>query len=113
MNKSNTMPNITKNVRVIEFLKCNILADVSSLFTKLFTKDADDTGYKVADILASIISGCYILGRRLGISFETIDMKIKSNLKIGTLQKNELESEFGDLSELSGHLDGTRSFMRR
>ena len=106
-------PNITRNVHVIEFLKCNLLADLSSLFGKLFARDEDESGYRAADVLASLISGCYILGRRLGISFDTIDMKIKSNLKIGTLQKNELEREFSDLSALAEHLDGTRRFLRR
>lgn len=100
--------NITKNVKVIEFLKCNLLTDLSSLFNKLYVNDADSSNFKIADVLASIISGCYILGRRLGISYETIDLKMKSSLKVGTLQQNELESEFGDLSGLARHLDGTR-----
>ncbi len=113
MSQMHQMPNITKNIKVIEFLKCNILADVSGLFNKLFTKDNDGSAFKVADVLASIISGCYILGRRLGISYETIDMKIRANLKVGTIQQNELEGEFGDLSALEAHLDGSRSFARR
>ena len=67
---------ITKNVKIIEWIKNEILISVSDLFNLIFkgVKPIDD---KLQNTLANIIMLTYLLGKRLGISFDEIDYKIK------------------------------------
>ena len=69
---------ITKNVKIIEWIKNEILISVSDLFNLIFkgVKPIDD---KLQNTLANIIMLTYLLGKRLGISFDEIDYKIKEN----------------------------------
>ena len=63
---------ITKNVKIIEWIKNEILISVSDLFNLIFkgVKPIDD---KLQNTLANIIMLTYLLGKRLGISFDEID----------------------------------------
>ena len=67
---------ITKNVKIIEWIKNEILISVSDLFNLIFkgVKPIDD---KLQNILANIIMLTYLLGKRLGVDFDEIDYKIK------------------------------------
>ena len=71
---------ITKNVKIIEWIKNEILISVSDLFNLIFkgVKPIDD---KLQNTLANIIMLTYLLGKRLGISFDEIDYKIKEKSK--------------------------------
>lgn len=95
---------ITKNVKIIEWIKNEILMSVSDLFNLLFkgVKSIDDS---LRDCLASIIMLTYLLGKRLGISFDDIDYKIKEKVKQGIKEEHSLETWFGDLSSLEEHMD--------
>ena len=63
---------ITKNVKIIEWIKNEILISVSDLFNLIFkgVKPIDD---KLQNTLANIIMLTYLLGKRLSISFDEID----------------------------------------
>ena len=67
---------ITKNVKIIEWIKNEILISVSDLFNLIFkgVKPIDD---KLQNTLANIIMLTYLLGKRLGVDFDEIDYKIK------------------------------------
>ena len=67
---------ITKNVKIIEWIKNEILISVSNLFNLIFkgVKPIDDG---LQNAIANIIMLLYLLGKRLGISFDEIDYKIK------------------------------------
>ena len=73
---------ITKNVKIIEWIKNEILISVSDLFNLIFkgVKPIDD---KLQNTLANIIMLTYLLGKRLGISFDEIDYKIKEKSRQG------------------------------
>ena len=43
----------------------------------------------VADTLSNIILICYLLGRRLGISYNAIEIKMKNKVKLGLIENNE------------------------
>lgn len=95
---------ITKNVKIIEWIKNEILMSVSDLFNLLFkgVKPIDDV---LQDCIASIIMLSYLLGKRLGINFDEIDYKIKGKIKQGIKEEHSIETWFGDLSDLEKHMD--------
>ena len=72
--KFNRNSDITKNMKLIEWMKNEILMSVSELFNILFkgVRSADEG---LQDILANIIMITYLLAKRLGISFNEIDYK--------------------------------------
>ncbi|WP_297134199.1 MazG-like family protein [Terrisporobacter sp.] len=95
---------ITKNVKIIEWIKNEILMNVSDLFNLLFkgVKSIDDS---LQNSIANIIMLSYLLGKRLGINFEDIDYKIKEKTKQGIKDEHSIETWFGDLSSLEKHID--------
>lgn len=95
---------ITKNVKIIEWIKNEILMSVSDLFNLLFkgVKSIDDA---LQDCIASIIMLSYLLGKRLGIDFYEIDYKIKQKVKQGIKEEHSIETWFGDLSDLEKHMN--------
>ena len=62
----------------------------------------------VADTLSNIILICYLLGRRLGINYNAIEIKIRNKVKLGLIENTDIEKHYGDLSELAKHLDSSR-----
>ena len=95
---------ITKNVKIIEWIKNEILISVSDLFNLIFkgVKPIDD---KLQNTLANIIMITYLLAKRLGISFSEIDYKIKEKIRIGIDQNHSVESWYGDFSNLKKHME--------
>ena len=78
---------ITKNVKIIEWIKNEILINVSDLFNLIFkgVKPIDD---KLQNTSANIIMLTYLLGKRLGISFDEIDYKIKEKSRQGIKEEH-------------------------
>lgn len=95
---------ITKNIKIIEWLKSELLSSIASLF-ELFVKGIKGQQEAIADILANIILVAYVLARRLGISYSNLDMRIDDKIKLGVLEDHKVESWFGDLSTLKKHMD--------
>lgn len=91
---------IAKNIRVIEWLKADMLASLSALFKAMLRGNEE----RLMDALCSIIITCYVLGRRLGISFTRMDLKLESKLRQGIEEGHEMERWYGDLSALLAHL---------
>ncbi|MBM7856102.1 hypothetical protein JOC37_002527 [Desulfohalotomaculum tongense] len=87
---------IAKNLRIIEWLKADILTSLSALF-KAMVKGSEE---RLLDALASLVITSYILGRRLGINFSRLDLKIEHKLRQGIDDDHEVERWYGDLSEL-------------
>lgn len=95
---------ITKNVKIVEWMKTEILMSVSDLFNLLFkgVKPLDET---LQDTLANIIMITYLLAKRMGISFKEIDYKVKEKIRIGIDEDHSVERWYGDLSNLKEHMD--------
>lgn len=91
---------ITRNIKIIEFLKSELLTSVASLY-QILLKNTKANREALLDILANIILVTYLLGKRLGLSFSVIDSKIMDKIKIGMLEGHETEKWYGDLSDLS------------
>jgi len=98
---------ITRNIRIIEFLKSELLTSAASLH-QILLKGSKASRDALLDILANLVMVTYILGKRLGLSYGVIDSKIMDKIKIGMLEEHETEKWYGDLSDLSDYLQKHR-----
>ena len=100
MNNFNPKDNsITKNLKVIEWLKTELLSSVSSLF-KLMIKNQEE---KILTVLANIVMSAYLLAKRLGYSFEQLNRKVEEKLKDNIHSQHQIENWYGELSQLLDH----------
>lgn len=99
---------ITRNVKMIEWLKSELLTDLANLFKTLVNGVREDVHEAISDTLSNIILISYLLGRRLGLSYNSIEMKIESKVKLGLIENHDVEKYYGDLSELARHLNSSR-----
>ncbi|HHY90255.1 MAG TPA: hypothetical protein GX503_01190 [Clostridiales bacterium] len=95
---------VTKNIKMIEWLKSELLTTIASLY-HILAKGLRDSHDALVDVLANIILVTYLLGRRLGISFRLIDVRVHEKIRLGILENHQLEEWYGDLSELKQYLD--------
>ncbi len=101
MKAKNREIDIATNLRVVEWLKTELLDSVAVLFKSLLKSGSDAT----SDALATIIIVTYILGRRVGVSFQAIDMRLRYKLNTSINEAHEIEQWYGDLSELQKYLE--------
>lgn len=92
---------IAKNLKIVEWLKAELLDSVGALYKALLKTGNDMKG----DALARIIIIAYLLGRRVGVPFEIIDMQIKNKLENSIYESEELGQWQGDLSDLLQYLE--------
>jgi hypothetical protein len=95
---------VTRNMKLVEWLKCELLSGVASFF-QLAQRGSQDT---LADIIANIILVAYLLARRLGMTYAMIDLKIQSKIKLGVTEDHEVEKWYNDLSDLAGYMNRNR-----
>ncbi|MGL6105665.1 MazG-like family protein [Romboutsia sp.] len=95
---------ITKNVKIIEWMKKELILSVGDVFDLIF-KGVKPVDQALQDTLANIIMISYLLGKRLGINFNEIDYKIKEKIKIGIDENHSVENWYGDFSNLKKHID--------
>ncbi len=100
---------ITRNIKNIEWLKSEMLTDVANLYKSLINGMREEVHESLADTLANTILISYLLGRRLGINYKTIETKIENKIKLGLIENHDVEKYYGDLSELSKHLNSARN----
>lgn len=92
---------IAKNLKIVEWLKAELLDSVGALYKALLKTGNDVKG----DALARIIIIAYLLGRRVGVPFEMIDMQVKNKLANSIDESEELGQWQGDLSDLLQYLE--------
>lgn len=56
--------------------------------------------------LANAIIGCYLLGKRLGISYAELEQQISANIDENIEKGHEIERWYGDFSALANHRKG-------
>ena len=95
---------VTKNVKIIEWMKKELILSVGDVFDLIF-KGVKPLDEALQDTLANIIMITYLLAKRLGISFSEIDYKIKEKIRIGIDQHHSVESWYGDFSNLKKHME--------
>lgn len=99
---------IATHLKVVEWLKAELLDSVAILFRSLLKNGSDAT----SDALATIIIVAYTLGRRVGISFQAIDMRLRYKLNTSINEAHEIEQWYGDLSELQKYLENKENKKR-
>jgi hypothetical protein len=93
-------PGIAKNIKVIEWLKADLMASTAFLFKAMLRSNEE----RLLDALASMVLTCYVLGRRLGINFSRLDLRVEAKLRQGIDDDHEVEKWYGDLSGLLKYL---------
>ncbi len=99
---------ITRNIKIIELLKSELMTDMAFLFKSLVNGMKEEVHESVSESLSNIILSSYILGRRLGINYSLIEKKIVNKVKLGLVDNHDVEKYYGDISELSKHLEYSR-----
>ncbi len=96
---------ITKNIKIIESLKCELLSDLAQLFVGMNDPMSTEATEK-DDILANIIMVTYMLAKKLGVPYHALDMKILNRLKLGILENDN--DWYSELVTLSKHIEKSR-----
>ncbi|WP_246469837.1 MazG-like family protein [Cohnella nanjingensis] len=91
---------VAGRARLIEWLKSEVVDQVSRLFKAMW----DGSAVRIADSLAGLIAGSYILGRRLGVSYRDLDGAIADKLAKLKQEGHQLEDHYQDLSALEEHI---------
>lgn len=92
---------IAKNLKVIDWLKTEILDQIANLFKGLHHANQ----HLILDSLASLVVVSYVLARRVGISFRELDQAVVSKLREHIREGHQLENWYGDLSSLEQHMN--------
>lgn len=95
---------ITKNLKTIEWLKAELVDSVAALLKALLKTGNDMIG----DAVANIIIIAYLLGRRVGVNFNSIDVQITSKLRTSIDESQEIGQWFGDLADLLNYLESKK-----
>lgn len=93
---------ITKNIKLIEMLKSQLLTCVADLYSNM-TQNSTDSDDRY-EILADLIILSFVLGNRLGVGAEALEHKIVKKLKLSALE--DKESLHSDVVELLRYFNG-------
>ena len=99
---------VASNLKVVEWLKAELVDTVAVLLKSLLKAGSDATG----DALATLIIITYLIGKRVGVNFQIIDMRVRHKLNSSINQANEIEQHYGDLSQLQQYLEGKENKKR-
>lgn len=91
---------LAKRAKVIEWLKTELIDQISRLFKGTW----EGSMHKITDSLASIIVCCYVLGRRIGLSYRVMDEAILEKLNKHRQEGHQLEDWYKDISALEEHM---------
>lgn len=103
-NFQNKEMDIAKNIRVIEWLKTELLDNISGLF-RAFLRGGESV---LLDFLSHIVLLSYLLARRCGISYQELSKEVLHKVDDGIAQGHQVEEWYGDLSELKEFLKPRR-----
>ncbi|WP_199616931.1 MazG-like family protein [Paenibacillus alkalitolerans] len=93
---------VAKKAKVIDWLKTEMLDQIAHLFRGLWEGKQE----KIADSLASLVVSCYVLARRIGLSYRDLDQAIADKIRAHAEEEHQLEQWYGDMSALERHMDG-------
>ncbi len=91
---------ILRKMRLIEWLKAELITQVGSLYQAM----AKNKEQAISEGLAAIIVACYILAKRLGIGFDSLDRDILKKVEQNIKSEHEVEKWFGDFSDYQNYL---------
>jgi len=89
-----------KNIKVIDWLKTEILGQTSNLFKSLQYANQ----HLVLDSLSSLVALSYVMSCRMGFTYKDLDQAVIQKLKDLIREGHQLEEWYGDLSKLDEYL---------
>ena len=96
--------NIARSIKVIEWLKSELLEAVSQLFRSFLHNQNEFVLQSLARLKLTI----YLLGRRSGVNFERVDEQLLILVQQYIEEGHEVEEWYGDLSLLKQYLDSRK-----
>lgn len=108
MSMKNDNFNIMKNIKIIEDLKAQLLCIIGEFF-RLLTKGNNVAKDAILECISGAIIILYVLGDKLGYSFESIDQTAKSKLDLGVRAEDQVEKEGKSLSRLKRYISSNRT----
>lgn len=97
-------PNIARNVKIIEWLKSELLESVSQLF-RAFLQSQEEL---IMESLARLQLTAYLLGQRVGLNFARVDAHLETLVRRYIQEKYEIEEWYGELSNLQQYLESRK-----
>jgi hypothetical protein len=91
---------ILRRLRFIEWLKAELASHLAALLHAI----AKNSERAIGEALAALIVTSYVLARRLGHSFESIDQEIFVWLGRYTNKDHDIDKWTGDYADLERHL---------
>ncbi|MDR0288223.1 MAG: MazG-like family protein [Clostridiales bacterium] len=91
---------ITKNIKVIEHQKAELLLTAAQLNMLLSQTEQDSIQEKLFDCVSEIVATSYLLGRKLGMSYNNIEKKVDEKLRIKALTDFAERVEADEIYEL-------------
>lgn len=95
---------IIRNMRTIEWLKAELLGTVANLY-QTFADPEENTKDNIEDVLAKIILESLLLGKRVGVEYDSIRLSLRENIKLNLIEEHKIEKWYGDLSSLLDYID--------
>jgi len=99
---------VAANGQVVEWLKAELVDSIASLFRSLLKAGNDAT----VDALANLVIITYVLGRRLGISFHVIEMRVKHKINSSINETKDFDLYSEDLVNLQKYLESKETKKR-
>lgn len=94
---------IIGNIKLIENYKNYLLSSVADLFMTMGKGSRMDMD-EAQDELSEIILFSYLLGRKLGINYSSIDETVLRKLKLGLAEGEAMEQKCQDYSSLISYI---------
>lgn len=94
--------NIMTNIKIIENLKAELLCIIGDFF-KLLSRGSNVAQNAILECISGAIIILYLLGDKLGYSYNEIDENIDTKLKIGISEEHIIEKESKGLTRLQRH----------
>lgn len=101
MRKKNYEVLFANNIKMTESLKAELIDAIGCLFKALVRADHAET----STALANIIMITYILGDKLGIDCNTIDLLAKNQLQNSMEESDEKDQWYEDMKRLMQYLE--------
>lgn len=95
---------IATNAQTLDWLRSELVGSAAQSLRAMSRGDEEAT----VAALASNVALVYLLARRMGVSFTTLDNQLIGQLRNNVHDQHELERRYGDLSALLEYLQPTR-----
>lgn len=104
MNSNTRDRDIMKNLKVIDWLKAELVSSVAALL-RAMVKGSETL---ILECITGIIITTYVLAARVGIPFSRIDLNVKARLQDSAMKDHEVEKWFGDITNLRYYMEENR-----